>query len=115
MIFEIRKSPGMVANNTVIWARLSVRRTTWYARVFSRPTLAHLTACCDDLTTFNMFATAFRDPQLDTIMDVDPEILARFVDSLKLHGEEHTQGVAMKKESCALILNVRAPACYFVP
>ena len=40
-------------------------------------------------------------------MDVDPEILARFVDSLKLHGTEHTQGVGMKKEICATILNVR--------
>ena len=42
------------------------------------------------------------------IMDVDPEILARFVESLKLHGAEHMQGVTMKKEICATILNVRA-------
>ena len=42
-------------------------------------------------------------------MDVDPEILARFVVSLKLHGAEHKHGVVMEKKNCANILNVRAP------
>ena len=40
-------------------------------------------------------------------MDVDPEILARFVDSIKEHGAEHTKGVAMQKGICATILKVR--------
>ena len=48
-------------------------------------------------------------------MDVDPEILARFVVSLKLHGAEHKHGVVMEKKNCANILNVRAPKLQSFP
>ena len=45
------------------------------------------------------------------LMEVDPEILVQFVDSLKKHGKEHRDGVATKKEICAKILNVCTTNC----